>query len=162
MTKENTTDLQIVLLLAASRRKTESLHPLPAAAGKDGDAIDAACQQLLADKLLAESEAATDRQTWRTVDGKRIALVLTQAGREAAAREATKGREDSERASKIGTVLGLLRSERGATLDELVTATGWLPHTTRAALTGLKKKGHVITRTKTNGVSRYTAAEVTS
>ena len=27
-----------------------------------------------------------------------------------------------------------------------MTATGWLPHTTRAALTGLRKKGHVIER----------------
>lgn len=162
MTNGKTTDLQMVLLLAASRRKTASLHPLPTAAGKDGDAIDAAIEQLLADKLVAENEAATARQTWRTVDGKRIALVLTQAGREAAARDAAKGREDSERASKIGTVLGLLRRDEGATLDELVSATGWLPHTTRAALTGLKKKGHVITRNKTDGVSRYAVCEARS
>jgi hypothetical protein len=162
MTKVKTTDLQMVLLLAASRRKTKSLHPLPAAAGRDGDAIDAAIGQLLADKLVAASEAATARQTWRTVDSKRIALVLTQAGRDVEAREASKGREDNERASKIGTVLCLLLREQGATLDELVTATGWLPHTTRAALTGLKKKGHVITRSKTDGVSRYTVSEAAS
>ncbi len=61
--------------------------------------------------------------------------------------------------SKAETVLTLLRRAEGATLDELVAATGWLPHTTRAALTGLKKKGHQITRTKVEGVSRYTVAE---
>ena len=43
--------------------------------------------------------------------------------------------------SKIALVTRLLERSDGASLDELVVATGWLPHTTRAALTGLKKKG---------------------
>lgn len=63
------------------------------------------------------------------------------------------------RQSKAETVLTLLGRAEGATLDELVAATGWLPHTTRAAMTGLKKKGHQITRTKVGGVSRYTVTE---
>ena len=50
--------------------------------------------------------------------------------------------------SKIARVLALLGRAEGATLDELVAETGWLPHTTRAALTGLKKKGHAIERSK--------------
>ena len=61
--------------------------------------------------------------------------------------------------NKTEKVLALLKRDEGATLDELVDATGWLPHTTRAALTGLKKKGHSIERTKVDGVSRYSAAE---
>ena len=32
----------------------------------------------------------------------------------------------------------------GATIDEIVAATGWLPHTARAALTGLRKRGYAI------------------
>ena len=40
----------------------------------------------------------------------------------------------------------MLSRERGATLDALTEATGWLPHTTRAALTRLRKKGYVIER----------------
>lgn len=52
-------------------------------------------------------------------------------------------------------VFALLRRSGGATLDDMVKATGWLPHTTRAALTGLKKKGHTVERTKMDGVSRY-------
>ena len=51
-------------------------------------------------------------------------------------------------ASKISQVLALLQRDEGATLDELVAITGWLPHTTRAALTGLKKKGHMIAKGK--------------
>jgi len=38
----------------------------------------------------------------------------------------------------------LLQRDCGATLDELVASTGWLPHTTRAALTGLRKRGFTI------------------
>ena len=48
-----------------------------------------------------------------------------------------------------------MKRKNGATLDDLVRATGWLPHTARAAMTGLKKKGHSIERTKDDGVSRY-------
>lgn len=64
-----------------------------------------------------------------------------------------------KRSSKAEVVLMLLGRPDGASLDELVAATGWLPHTTRAAMTGLKKKGHQITRTKVEGISRYTVAE---
>ena len=57
--------------------------------------------------------------------------------------------------SKIALVTRLLERAEGATLDDLVTATGWLPHTTRAALTGLKKKGKVITKGKRHDVTCY-------
>ena len=58
--------------------------------------------------------------------------------------------------SKIAMVTRLLECSEGASLDEIVAATGWLPHTTRAALTGLKKKGHVISKAKLDDVTRYT------
>ena len=57
--------------------------------------------------------------------------------------------------SKISTVIGLLARDQGATLAELVEATGWLPHSTRAALTGLKKKGHSLAKDKHNDVTLY-------
>lgn len=46
--------------------------------------------------------------------------------------------------SKIAHVLALLEREEGASLSELIAATNWLPHTTRAALTGLRKRGYAI------------------
>ena len=61
-------------------------------------------------------------------------------------------------ATKISMVADLLRRKGGATLAELVTATGWLPHTTRAALTGLRKKGHGIERSTRGGVTTYSIA----
>lgn len=57
--------------------------------------------------------------------------------------------------TKRDTILVLLARPHGATLDEMVTATGWLPHTTRAMLTGLKKKGYALTSDKIDGVRRY-------
>lgn len=56
--------------------------------------------------------------------------------------------------SKASLVLGMLQRHEGATIDQLVVATGWLPHTTRAALTGLKKKGHAVTIDKAEGQCR--------
>lgn len=61
--------------------------------------------------------------------------------------------------SKIDQIFQLLKRSGGATLDELVEATNWLPHTARAAMTGLKKKGHTIERTKVDGVSQYVVVE---
>jgi Protein of unknown function (DUF3489) len=50
--------------------------------------------------------------------------------------------------SKLAAVVDLLRREGGATIDQLADAMGWLPHTTRAALTGLRKRGFGIDRRK--------------
>lgn len=46
--------------------------------------------------------------------------------------------------TKIARVLTLLRRGEGVDLQTLSSATGWLPHTARAALTGLRRKGHAI------------------
>lgn len=59
------------------------------------------------------------------------------------------------RETKIAKVIALLKRKDGATLDEIIGATGWLPHTTRAALTGLKKKGHTIERDKRGDAACY-------
>lgn len=63
----------------------------------------------------------------------------------------------AKRQSKADLVLGLLTRPAGATTDQLVAATGWLPHTTRAALTVLRKKGHSINSEKLEGGRRYRA-----
>lgn len=57
--------------------------------------------------------------------------------------------------SKIQTVVVLLKRDGGASVAELTEATSWLPHTIRAALTGLRKKGHEVARVKANGMTRY-------
>lgn len=57
--------------------------------------------------------------------------------------------------TKIAQVIALLERAGGATLADLADSTGWLPHTTRAALTGLRKKGHVIAKESRDGVTVY-------
>jgi hypothetical protein len=46
--------------------------------------------------------------------------------------------------SKLAQVIEFLQRDYSATIDELIAATGWLPHTTRAALTGLRKRGYAV------------------
>ncbi|MGO9432611.1 DUF3489 domain-containing protein [Rhodoblastus sp.] len=53
--------------------------------------------------------------------------------------------------TKQAQLIEMLSARKGATLDALVEATGWLPHTTRAALTGLRKRGFSIERTRDEG-----------
>ena len=59
--------------------------------------------------------------------------------------------------SKQQQLAALIVRDEGATLDQMIAATGWLPHTTRAALTGLKKKGYAISSDKVDGVRTYRA-----
>ena len=70
-----------------------------------------------------------------------LALHLHRAGRARSSR--------SSRAAAPG---------EGATLADLIEATGWLPHTTRAALTGLRKKGHVLAKDKRGDATCYRIA----
>ncbi|WP_082677449.1 DUF3489 domain-containing protein [Ruegeria profundi] len=60
--------------------------------------------------------------------------------------------------TKIDKVQHLLRRPSGASLEVLCKATGWQPHSVRAALSGLRKKGVTIERRtsdKPNGPSTY-------
>ena len=57
--------------------------------------------------------------------------------------------------SKAAEIVDLLERGEGATIDDLIAATGWLPHTTRAALTGLRKRGYEIVRSRSDDVTRY-------
>jgi hypothetical protein len=66
--------------------------------------------------------------------------------------------ETVKRPTKQELVLSLLRSDGGTTLGLISEATNWLPHTARAALTGLRKKGHAIEKAKVDGETRYSIA----
>ncbi len=62
--------------------------------------------------------------------------------------------------TKIEAVIRLLRRPNGATIVQIQKTTGWQPHSVRAALTGLRKKGHDVQRDKnTKGVTVYRIAK---
>lgn len=60
--------------------------------------------------------------------------------------------------SKLDQIEALLTRKYGATVDEMMKATGWQQHSVRGAVAGaLKKRGLVITSTKADGIRRYRA-----
>ncbi len=187
------TDMQLVLLSAASQREDHYLTP-PAGA-RLGPAKKAAAK-LLEQGFVREIRARKDAPVWGRDDDtdQAFTLKLTAAGLRAIAaessaadengdvieRETSPGGIESSNAgpgeeagedraalrvprsgTKISTVIEMLGRDMGATIDELVAATGWLPHTTRAALTGLRKRGFEIDRRKATDqhASAYVIAE---
>ena len=66
----------------------------------------------------------------------------------------------SAKTTKTHAVIQLLRRPSGATIAQIQRATGWQPHSVRAALTGLRKKGHDVKRDKNaKGVTVYRIAK---
>ncbi|MES2493216.1 MAG: DUF3489 domain-containing protein [Pseudomonadota bacterium] len=82
-------------------------------------------------------------------------MTKTTKPRRMAREPATNGTLPHRAASKQSQVLDLLRGEGGAPLAAITALTGWQAHTARAALTGLRKKGHAIERQLADGESRY-------
>ena len=61
-----------------------------------------------------------------------------------------------KRPTKIDTVLKMLRRDKGASIAQLQKATGWQPHSVRAALTGLRNQKIGVVRSKDEaGTTRY-------
>jgi hypothetical protein len=69
-------------------------------------------------------------------------------------------RAAAKRDSKTDRVVTLLSRAEGATLAEIISLTGWQAHSARAALAGLRKKGHDIERTKRDDATCYRIAMV--
>lgn len=60
--------------------------------------------------------------------------------------------------SRLDQLQQLLVRESGATIAEMVEATGWQQHSIRGAMAGaLKKRGLTITSEKVEGMRRYRA-----
>ena len=80
-------------------------------------------------------------------------MAPTGAGRRACA---AKTRDDTKQAQLIA----MLHRKQGATIAQIVAATGWQPHTVRGAFAGaLKKKlGLIVTSEKVEGTRVYRLA----
>lgn len=162
-------DTQAILLSTAAQRDSGSILPLPTTI-KAGGGTSKALAALL-NHALAEERGTSDPAAVRRTDGDlRFGLFITPAGLAAIGIEPEGGDQKGDdaqapspapppaaapRETKTSRVLALLSRTEGATLPELIEATGWLPHTTRAALTGLRKKGHTIERVKRDDVTCY-------
>lgn len=97
--------------------------------------------------LLANAPAVEEGKSEKAEDAAN--LPTTARAAEAMTAAASAPREGT----KIARVIEMLRRERGAELHELIAATGWLPHTARAALTGLRHRGYDV-RLERGGAGR--------
>jgi hypothetical protein len=169
-------DTQAVLLSAAAQRDSLSLHPLPSTLNPAGTRVSKAIAGLLTMALLEERETHDIDCIARTDGDVSFGLYVTPAGLTALGIEPSDAVGDADaptggevpqvvpatpaepvpRVTKAALVLDLLQREDGATLEELTSATGWLPHTMRAALTGLRRKGHDVVRGKRGDATCYT------
>jgi hypothetical protein len=160
-------DLHYVLLAIAAKRSNGSILPPSTSIGVTRAGLTRAVSTLIKHGLAAEIETNDEASIWRTDGERKLAAVIIDAGRAAVAEADGKKTEDEQPTdsedqarseppqTKQALLLDMLQRKEGATLDQLVAATSWLPHTTRAALTGLRKKGHVITRNKDESGSCY-------
>lgn len=173
MSQTSLTDTQLVILSAAAQREDlrvqlpDRLHggaakavltrllaksliePLPDADEADGrDPAEKEAGYRISRSGLAvlgiESDAPEDGEQLTVAIGAEPLLSdpSEPAARAAAAQVLT---STSPRAgTKLSDVIALLKREGGASMDELTATTGWLAHTTRAALTGLRKRGLLV------------------
>jgi hypothetical protein len=180
------TDAQLVMMRDAAQCKDRCLS---APVTIKGAAFSKVAAKLTKLGLVREIEAKPGAAIWRCDDaGQGYALKLTAAGLKAIAidegspeaiepgeapqPQAKDGASPDEggdpawvaaprAGSKLALVIELLRRADGATIVDLTQATGWLPHTMRAALTGLRKRGYAVIRERIGvGDSAYRISDV--
>ena len=172
------TDAQLILLSRAAKRDD---HLVEVDADTKAGALKKVAASLLKRGFLKEAKAKRGQPVCWTDGDARIGLRITDVGLRAIGIEPEAGitsanakhgdaaaAETKARAQAVGSprpgskqalLVELMSRSGGATLDELIGATGWLPHTTRAALTGLRRRGFAIERTaRKEGQSAYLIA----
>lgn len=162
-------DAELILLSAGGSRPDRLVEP--------PETMKPVTRQRAAGNLIkrgyaVERAARPGEPAWREQDGERFVLEVSAAGlaeigiddgqpghtvaepsRDRA--EAPSDPAHPRPGSKGAQVVSLLSRSEGASIEELIAETGWLPHTTRAALTGLRKRGFAITRDADESGSRY-------
>ena len=162
------TETQTIILSAGAQRPENIALPLPK--GLAGAAAKMAVTKMIERGLLQEVDANLRRgePLWReTGDGHGTTLVVTDAGLLAIGIEpvvvktvvaihenAAELRQLKPPIPRAGTkqamLIAMLQAPGGASMEEIVAATGWQSHTARGAMSGVlgKKLGLVVTSAK--------------
>jgi hypothetical protein len=146
------TKTQVALIANAGTRADGALLPAPEGiAGKILDlALEALLTKGLARRAFPDGGEAADAATYVLTDSGRAVVVPDKA------RVAMEDVAAPERPSgKLGAVLKAVEHKRGATIAELTEATGWQPHTARAALTRLRQRGFPAVLSEEGGRKAY-------
>ena len=132
------TDTEQVILTATSRNNGTVPTRERSKSKVDPRAYGAAVASLLKKGILEFSGPA--REGDFTKDGEKLALVTSEPAAKAPATPEPKEHKTRE-GTKQALVIEMLRRAEGASIAEIVEATGWLQHTARGVLAGsLKKK----------------------
>jgi hypothetical protein len=147
-------DTQLLVLSTASQHPDGLLTPPERLRGA---ALQIFQRKLVELQLVSELAVGVTEPAWHQSDERgRIGLQISPTGLAALGLEPEGTDSEPEPSpdsasnpaprsgSKIAVVLELLQRPEGATIDELIAATRWLPHTIRAALSSLRKRGYVI------------------
>src|SRR6056297_44892 len=160
MTQIQLSDAQAVILSTACAREDGAIFPVTASL--KGGAVGNVCKSLLKLGLIEEIPAA-DLNTVYRHDKERGPITLRATPLAYSTLGITDEQDETppapvqrRKGTKQETLIEMLRAEGGATIDEIVAATGWQPHTVRGAMSGaLKKKlGLTITSEKVEGRGR--------
>ena len=127
------TDTQTTVLTAAAARDDGAILPLPAQIR--GGAIGKVCDALVA-KSLAINVGPASIQTLVISDDGRRALGHEVKPTAATATKPSQGRTGTKQAQLVA----MLEAPGGASVEEIVAAFGWQPHTVRGAIAGALKK----------------------
>lgn len=148
------TDTQLIILSNASQRDDRVVLPLPDEIKLAGAARTKSLQALIKRGVIEEVDCTPDWQE-REIDEPKVLRItdagLAELGIWAAASASTKQEAEikaPKKGRKTEVILKLMRRKQGATVQALQEATSWQPHSVRAALTGLRKKGIDIARDK--------------
>lgn len=140
-------DTQLLILFVASQRADRVAMPLPKTLR--GGAAAKVVNAMIAKGLLEEVDADLRKgePVWReTGDGHGTTLVATDAGlaaigiADAPETPAPQSAPKTRDGTKQQLLIDLLKRPDGATIDEIVAATGWQKHTARGAMSGALKK----------------------
>ncbi len=146
------------ILTAASARRGGAILPLPGNVKFGASALKTTLASLVKRGFVIER--GKDKKPAITKAGRTAVDARTdQAGRGGNQRNGSTSSDAVRPGTKQAHLLALLTRPDGAPMSEMTKTTGWQPHSVRAALTGLRKRGHEIERSVEAGASRYRVIE---